>query len=95
MLTSYTGDKILINMVTHISIYSVSLKVILGYNTHMISNKELEEQIYEFGSVMYKLGRLETDGKETLKEYNQCCKKREELTKGFDELFKSKTKLFL
>jgi hypothetical protein len=44
---------------------------------------------------MYKLGRLETDGKETLKEYNQCCKKREELTKIFDELFKSKTKLFL
>jgi len=82
-------------MVTHISIYSVGLKVIPGYNTHMMSNKELEEQIYEFGSVMYKLGRLETDGKETLKEYNQCCKKREELTKIFDELFKSKTKLFL
>jgi hypothetical protein len=67
----------------------------MEYNTHMISNKELEEQIYEFGSVMYKLGRLETDGKETLKEYNQYCKKREELTKIFDELFKSKTKLFL
>lgn len=52
-----------------------------------ISNKELESLIYEFGQVMYKLGRLETDGKESQKEYNQYTKKREELTKRFDEFF--------
>jgi len=52
-----------------------------------ISNKELENTIYEFGQVMYKLGRLETDGKESQKDYNQYVKKREELTKKFDEFF--------
>ena len=52
-----------------------------------ISNKELESLIYEFGQVMYKLGRLETDGKESQKEYNQYTKKKEELTKRFDEFF--------
>jgi len=52
-----------------------------------ISNKELENTIYEFGQVMYKIGRLETDGKQTQKEYIQYTKKREELTKKFDEFF--------
>jgi len=36
---------------------------------------------------MYKIGRLETDGKESQKDYNQYVKKREELTKKFDEFF--------
>jgi hypothetical protein len=52
-----------------------------------ITNKELETSIYDFGQVMYKLGRLETDGKESQKDYNQYVKKREELTKKFDEFF--------
>ena len=54
-----------------------------------ISNKELENAIYEFGQVMYKIGRLETDGKQTQKEYTQYTKKREELIKKFDEFFKT------
>jgi hypothetical protein len=48
-----------------------------------------EELIFEFGNVMYKIGRLETDGKESTKEYNQYCKKREELTKKISEFFKN------
>ena len=54
-----------------------------------MSNKELEEKIYEFGHVLYRLGRLETDGNDTSKEYNKMCKRREELTKEFDEHFKN------
>lgn len=54
-----------------------------------MSNKELEEKIYEFGQVLYRLGRLETDGNDTSKEYNKMCKRREELTKEFDEHFKN------
>lgn len=48
----------------------------------------IEDLIYEFGHVMYKIGRLETDDKKTTKEYNQYCKKREELTKKFSEFSK-------
>lgn len=51
---------------------------------------ELEEKIYEFGHVLYKLGRMETDEKSSTKEYGQFVKKREELTKFFSEFFKSK-----
>lgn len=51
--------------------------------------KTFDEKIYEFGHVMYKLGRLETDGKESTKEYNNFYKKREELTKEIDEFFKN------
>jgi len=54
-----------------------------------MDNKTLEEKIYEFGHVMYRLGRMETDGKESTKEYNKFCKMREDLTKEFDEHFKS------
>jgi len=48
-----------------------------------------EELIFEFGNVMYKIGRLETDDKKSTKEYNQYCKKREELTKKISEFFKN------
>ena len=54
-----------------------------------MQNKELEEKIYEFGQVMYRLGRMETDDKESTKEYNKFCKMREEITKDFDEHFKT------
>jgi hypothetical protein len=57
-----------------------------------MSQKELEKLIYEFGQVMYRLGRLETDGKQSQKEYNQATKKREELTEIFDEFFNSTAK---
>jgi hypothetical protein len=54
-----------------------------------LKNNQLQEVIYEFGQVMYKLGRMETDEKQSTKEYNQYCKKREELTKKIDEFFKN------
>jgi len=62
----------------------------LTYNNNM--HQDLEEKIYEFGHTMYRLGRLETDGRESQKEYNQLTKKKEELTKYFDEFFKSSFK---
>jgi hypothetical protein len=54
-----------------------------------MTNKELEEKIYEFGQIMYRLGRMETDDKASTKEYNKFCKDREDLTKEFDEYFKT------
>jgi hypothetical protein len=54
-----------------------------------MTNKDLEAKIYEFGQVMYRLGRMETDGKDTTKEYNKMVKSREELTKEFDFHFNS------
>lgn len=54
-----------------------------------MTNKELEEKIYEFGNTMYRLGRMETDGKESSKEYNKMTKVREDLTKEFDGYFNS------
>lgn len=53
-----------------------------------MTNKELEEKIYEFGHILYKLGRMETDGKDTTKDYNKMIKLREDLTKEFDKHFK-------
>ena len=54
-----------------------------------MENKTLEEKIYEFGQVMYRIGRMETDDKESTKEYNKFCKMREDLTKEFDSYFKT------
>jgi len=54
-----------------------------------MENKTLEEKIYEFGQVMYRLGRMETDGKDSTKEYNKMSKMREDLTKEFDGHFNS------
>jgi len=54
-----------------------------------MNNKDLEAKIYEFGQIMYRLGRMETDGKDTTKEYNKMVKSREELTKEFDGHFNS------
>lgn len=45
------------------------------------------EVIFEYGHVMYRLGRLETDEKETTKEYNKLLKQKEELTKQIGEFF--------
>ncbi len=56
-----------------------------------MTNKELEAKIYEFGQILYRLGRMETDEKASTKDYNKLCKEREDLTKQFDEHFKSPT----
>lgn len=57
-------------------------------NSVNLKPKHFQEIIFEYGQVMYKLGRMETDDKESTKEYNQYCKKKEELTKKIDEFFK-------
>ena len=62
------------------------------YNIYTMSNKELEEFIYEYGHVLYKIGRLETDGKETYKEYNKFIKRKEELMNLFNDHFNSSNK---
>lgn len=66
--------------------------LILKYSVELfitMTNNDLEAKIYEFGQVMYRLGRMETDEKASTKEYNKLCKEREDLTKEFDEHFKS------
>jgi hypothetical protein len=52
-----------------------------------MNNSELEELIYEYGHVMYRLGRMETDDQSSTKEYNKFCQMKEKLTKQFDEHF--------
>ena len=56
-----------------------------------MSNNELEELIFEYGHVMYRLGRMETDDKASTKEYNKFCDMKEKLVKQFDEHFKVNT----
>ena len=57
------------------------------YNSGM-PNNELEELIFEYGHIMYRLGRMETDGNASTKEYNKFCDMKEKLIKQFDEHFK-------
>jgi hypothetical protein len=54
-----------------------------------ISSSNIEEAIYEFGNVQYRIGRLETDGRDTQKEYNKLIKRKEELSKIIAEFFKN------
>jgi len=54
-----------------------------------MDNKTFEEKIYEYGHVMYKLGRMETDDKASTKEYNKFLNEKEKLVKFFDEHFKT------
>jgi len=58
-----------------------------------MTNKALEEAIYEFGAVMYQIGRYETDGKDTIKEYNKLIKQKESLKESFENHFQSNTKV--
>jgi hypothetical protein len=57
-------------------------------------NKELENAVYEYGHIMYKIGRMETDGKESSKEYNKLIKEKEMLVNFFDQHFKTSCKKF-
>lgn len=50
-------------------------------------NKELEEQIYQYGEVMKHIGKCETDGKEGMKEYNKLISQKEKLIEYFDGYF--------
>lgn len=63
-----------------------------------MTNKELEEKIFEYGHVMYRLGRMETDDQASTREYNKFTSMKEELIKEFDQFFKkdnSKLKMSL
>ena len=53
-------------------------------------NKELESIIFEYGHVMYRLGRMETDGLDsTQKEYTKTLRRKEELLKIIPELIRN------
>lgn len=52
-----------------------------------MSEKELEELIYEYGSVTYRLGRLETDERGSDKEYTKNLKRKEEIVKVLKQQF--------
>lgn len=53
-----------------------------------MNSKELEELIYEYGHVMYRLGRMETDGNSSTKEYNKMDTQKEDIKKKLEFYFK-------
>lgn len=64
---------------------------LFGFDTEDLSNitsSNMEEVVYEFGNVQYRIGRLETDGRDSEKEYNRLVKRKEELGKIIAEFFK-------
>lgn len=58
-----------------------------------MTTKEFEELVYEYGHVMYKLGRMETDEKQSMKEYNKLINQKEKIVEKFKEYFKSSNKV--
>jgi hypothetical protein len=58
-----------------------------------MTNKELEEAIYEYGDTMKQIGRYETDDKIGMKEYNKLISTKEKLMEKFDLYFKSSIKV--
>lgn len=53
------------------------------------SSSELQNIIFEFGNVMYRLGRMETDGLDSSeKEYTKMSKRKEELFNIISKFFK-------
>jgi len=58
-----------------------------------MSNKDLEELIYEYGEVMKHIGRCETDGKTAMKEYSKLVSQKEKIVDQFDHHFMVNTKL--
>lgn len=58
-----------------------------------MTNKELEELVYEYGETMKHIGRCETDGKTGMKEYTKLLSQKEKIIEKFDSHFKSNIKL--
>lgn len=58
-----------------------------------MTDKELEELIYEYGETLKHIGRCETDGKTGMKEYNKLISQKERIIEKFDKHFKTNTKL--
>lgn len=56
--------------------------------------KELEEALYEYGNLMYRIGRMETDDKSSTKEYNKVVKEKEMLAEKFNQHFGTFCKKF-
>ena len=54
-----------------------------------MTNKELEEAIYEYGDIMKQIGRCETNEKIGTKEYNKLISNKEKLMEKFDSHFQS------
>jgi len=52
-----------------------------------INESNIAEVIYEFGNVQYRLGRMETDGRESDKVYAKLLKRKEKLGKIIAEFF--------
>lgn len=67
-----------------------------NYLGGMISNmntNELEDLVYEYGHVMYRIGRMETDEKQTIKEYTKLVTQKEKIVEQFKTYFKPANKL--
>lgn len=58
-----------------------------------MTNKELEELIYEYGETLKHIGRCETDGKTNMKEYSRLVALKEKIVQKFDSYFKGDTKI--
>lgn len=58
-----------------------------------MTNKELEELIYEYGETLKHIGRCETDGKTSMKEYSRLISLKEKIVQKFDSYFKGDTKI--
>lgn len=57
-----------------------------------MTTNQLEEIIYEYGHVMYRLGRMETDDKASTKEYNKFLAQKEKIVEEFKQYFKTSSK---
>ena len=51
-------------------------------------NNDIEEVIHQYARTMYRIGRLETDGRDSDKEYDKSLKLKEKLVNIIDEFFK-------
>jgi hypothetical protein len=58
-----------------------------------MNTNELEELIYEYGHVMYRLGRMETDDKASTKDYNKTLSQKEKIVEEFKKHFKTSSKV--
>jgi len=58
-----------------------------------MTNKELEELIYEYGETMKHIGKSETNEKSNMKEYNKLISQKENIIQKFDSHFNTSSKL--
>jgi len=58
-----------------------------------MTNKKLEEMIYDYGETLKHIGKFETDEKTSLKEYNKLVDHKEKLVEQFNEHFNSHSKM--